>query len=323
MRRLLLDVGPDIPPGLRIDKFLCDVHSLCTRSQLKISLRKVLQNGRPVKASRTVLPGASLEVFLDEPEAAQYGPQDIALDILYEDERVIVLNKPAGMVVHPGCGVSSGTLVQGLLAYSRELAENFQGEGTGISGSGDGTGRAGVRPGIVHRLDKDTSGVIITAKDPEGREFLARQFRARTARKVYVAVVRGSLPALRGEVEGFIKRDPRARKRFMYSTSGGKAAQTLYRTLASRGGYTLARLKPRTGRTHQLRVHMKSLGCPVVGDSVYGRGGEDGLPLMLHARSLCITLPGEDSPRTFRAPFPGGFIKFLRFFYPENPEYRG
>jgi 23S rRNA pseudouridine1911/1915/1917 synthase len=311
MKRLSIRVEAGVPPGLRIDKYLSGRDGLCTRSQLKTLVREIYQNGKPVKASRPVEPGACLEIFLREAEPPRYEAEKMALDILYEDSRVVVLNKPRGMVVHPGNGVRAGTLVQGLLCHARELALNFPEEP--------------VRPGIVHRLDKDTSGVIITAKDPESLEHLARQFRGRTVKKVYLAIVKGKPPQIRGTIRGYIRRDPRHRKRFIHAQTGGKPAETLYRVLSSRGGYSLVVLKPKTGRTHQLRVHMKSAGCPILGDPIYGRRDES-FPqavLMLHACSLSLVLPGENLERTFRAPLPpefSGQIEGLAFRKPKTPE---
>jgi 23S rRNA pseudouridine1911/1915/1917 synthase len=231
----------------------------------------------------------------------------MVLDILYEDSRVVVLNKPRGMVVHPGSGVRSGTLVQGLLAHAREIAVNFPKEP--------------VRPGIVHRLDKDTSGVIITAKDPESLEYLACQFRGRAVRKVYLAIVKGMPPQLRGTIRGHILRDPRHRKRFVHAETGGKPAETLYKVLSSRDGYSFVVLKPKTGRTHQLRVHMKSVGCPILGDPVYGRKDQSfsQAGLMLHAYSLSLVLPGENQERTFRAPIPPEFSGQMECLAFRNP----
>jgi 23S rRNA pseudouridine1911/1915/1917 synthase len=307
MKQLFLTVGPEVKPGTRIDKYLAGLDGLCTRSQLKTALRRVAQNGKAVKVSKTVRPGDILEIEFAPPEPPRYAAQEIALDILYEDARVIALNKPRGMVVHPGNGVAGGTLVQGLLYHVRGLAQSFPGEP--------------LRPGIVHRLDKDTSGVVVAAKDPEALEYLANQFRGRSVKKRYLAIVRGRLPEMRGIIAGHIRRDPRRRRRFVHARAGGKPAETRYRVLAERGGYSLVGLAPKTGRTHQLRVHMKALGCPILGDPLYGRRDEHlpGVPLMLHARRLSLVLPGEETPRTFKAPLPEDFSHTLRFLFPDTP----
>ncbi|MDR1933751.1 MAG: RluA family pseudouridine synthase [Spirochaetales bacterium] len=315
MSHLSLTVGPDVPPGTRIDKFLAGAGGPYTRSQLKTALKEIRQNGIPVKASKQVRPGDCIEIDLREPEAPLYEAEKIDLDILYEDSRVIAVNKPRGMVVHPGSGAGSGTLIQGLLYHAREIADNFPGEK--------------IRPGIVHRLDKDTSGVIIAAKDPLSLEFLAGQFRGRTVKKVYLAIVKGRLPQSRGTISGCIRRDVRHRKRFIHAESGGKAAETRYRVLSECGAYSLVRLAPKTGRTHQLRVHMKALGCPILGDPIYGRRDES-FPqagLMLHAFRLSLTLPGEPQKRTFRAPLPADFALLMKRLFPsadsENAMNRG
>jgi 23S rRNA pseudouridine1911/1915/1917 synthase len=306
MKRLFLRVGPHVKPGTRVDKYLAGLPGLGTRSQLKNALRCVTHNGKPAKVSSAVQPGDSLEIWFAPPAPPDYAAEKIELDIVYEDSRVIVVNKPRGMVVHPGSGVAGGTLVQGLLYHVRGLAESFPGEK--------------IRPGIVHRLDRDTSGVIAAAKDPRSLEYLANQFRGRLAKKLYLAIVRGRLPETRGIIAGHIRRDPRRRKRFVYAQAGGKPAETRYRVLAECGGYSLVRLAPKTGRTHQLRVHMKALGCPILGDPLYGKPDErlPGCALMLHARALSLVLPGEETRRTFKAPLPGDFSQTLRCLFPDG-----
>jgi 23S rRNA pseudouridine1911/1915/1917 synthase len=179
----------------------------------------------------------------------------------------------------------------------------------------------------VHRLDKDTSGVIIVAKNPRAHEALAAQFRARTVAKRYVAIVQGRLPAPEGRIEARLARDARNRKRFTCVVTGGRTAATRYRTLRYVGPapsrYALVLLAPRTGRTHQLRVHMKHIGAPIVGDSLYGKPDPalPGATLMLHSRSLRIVLPGEDSPRVFSSPLPERFlaaVRSIQSFSPRN-----
>jgi 23S rRNA pseudouridine1911/1915/1917 synthase len=323
MKHLSLTVTADVPPGTRIDKYLAGLDGLCTRSQLKTALKEILHNGKPVKPSKQVQPGDQIEIRLCEAEAPLYEAEKIDLDILYEDSRVIAVNKPRGMVVHPGSGVRSGTLVQGLLYHAREIADSFPEEK--------------IRPGIVHRLDKDTSGVLVAAKDPQALEFLSNQFRSRAVKKIYLAIVKGRLPESQGSVKGFIRRDTRHRKRFIAAASGGKAAETRYRVLAECGAYSLVRLAPKTGRTHQLRVHMKSLGCPILGDPIYGRRDErfPQAGLMLHAWRLSLSLPGsglqaagfvkpgdpeslgaEQHKRTFRAPLPEDFALLIKELFP-------
>lgn len=295
MKRLCLQVASDVESGLRIDKYLSDSCGLFTRSQLKTLLLEIRQDGRIVKPSKRVEPGTRLEISYNEPDSPNYAAEKIDLSILYEDSRVVVLDKQQGLVVHPGSGVKKGTLVQGLLHHVEALGKNFPGET--------------VRPGIVHRLDKETSGVLVAAKDPEALEFLGRQFREKTVRKVYIAILKGRPGTNRGTIKGSIARDPGNRKRFVLADSGGKPSETSFRVMKSLDGYALVLLEPKTGRTHQLRVHMKSLGCPILGDPVYGRR-DSRFPdagLMLHAYLLTLRIPGESASRTFRASLPARF----------------
>jgi 23S rRNA pseudouridine1911/1915/1917 synthase len=232
------------------------------------------------------------------------GGEDIPLTVLYEDSQVLVADKPAGMVVHPGAGNFSGTLVHALLFRIGGWPES------------EGASAPGLRPGIVHRLDKDTSGVIITAKNPRAQEFLAAQFRERRVKKEYLAVVKGRLYPLTGRISSYLIRDSGNRKKFTWNGEGrGRLAVTSYRVLKVFENHSLVLLRPRTGRTHQLRVHMLSLGHPIAGDPLYSRpGGEaKSLPqgLMLHARRLSLLLPGETGERTFQAPLPERFKQYL------------
>jgi 23S rRNA pseudouridine1911/1915/1917 synthase len=293
---VLARVAEQVPPGTRLDSYIADTLRLFTRSQARRRIRKLLVNGQPAKLSRRVQPGDLLELeYLDAPQI-ELLPEAIPLDILFEDANVLVIQKPQGLVVHPAAGNWTGTLVNALLHHCARLEELFPGEE--------------LRPGIVHRLDKDTSGLIIAAKNLESRDFLARQFRERRVGKQYVAIVRGEPPEQRGLIESRIVRDRKYRKRFRTLRSGnaGKRAVTLYRVLKRRSGHALLSLRPRTGRTHQLRVHLASLGCPVVGDGLYGGGAS--APLLLHSYRLRICLPGEREPRTFRSPLPPRFREF-------------
>jgi 23S rRNA pseudouridine1911/1915/1917 synthase len=240
-----------------------------------------------------------LELSWEDAYSPDLVGEDIPLTVLYEDPRVIVINKAQGMVVHPGAGNYRGTLANALL-YRR------------LNLPGDPC-----RPGIVHRLDKDTSGVMICAWDEESHAFLSEQFKARKVRKHYAAIIRGTPREPCGKIETLLCRYSRDRKRFAVSNTAvgrGKNALTFYRIIRSWGAYSLAALRPRTGRTHQLRVHMAYLGHPIVGDPLYG--SRDPLfpqaTLMLHAVSLKITLPGEDDPRLFKAPLPERFHAMIR-----------
>jgi 23S rRNA pseudouridine1911/1915/1917 synthase len=286
-------VEEDIPQGFRLDRYVAEHLKLLSRSQLKTRALEVRLNGKPVKLSRPVKGGDALELCWALPEPADLIPEDIPLEILYEDERVVVVNKAQGMVVHPGAGNRTGTLANALL-YRRRLR----------GGAGEG-----FRPGIVHRLDKDTSGVIIAAYHEEALAFLADQFKARKVRKVYAALVRGSPKDREGIIETRISRDSRDRKRFDVSGEKGKIAVTAYRVVRSWGNYSLLLLRPKTGRTHQLRVHLRYLGCPILGDPVYGSPDPffRGASLMLHAKRLSLILPETLELKTFKTPLPSRF----------------
>jgi 23S rRNA pseudouridine1911/1915/1917 synthase len=300
-------VEEGLPPELRLDRYVAERLRLLSRSQIKTRSLKARAGGRELKLSvpmQKFRPGERLEFSWLDPEPAELLPEDIPLEILYEDERVVVVNKPPGMVVHPGAGNPRGTLVNALLAR------------------GSPRGGEGGRPGIVHRLDKDTSGVIIAAWDEEALAFLAEQFKTRRTVKFYGAIVRGSPGESRGRVETLIRRDSRDRKKFAVSAGGGKIALTSWRLIRSWGTHSLLLLRPKTGRTHQLRVHLRHLGLPILGDPVYGVPDPrfPGAGLMLHARSLSIVLPGETEPRTFSSPLPPRFREIIARLEGRRPE---
>ena len=286
--------------GMRLDRFVAEHMGLFTRSQAKSRVAALFVNGEPARPSRRLRLGDRVVVEYADPPAEMLAAEAIPLVILFENDEVAVIDKPQGMVVHPGSGNRSGTLVNALLFHSAGLAQAF--------------GGCEARPGIVHRLDKDTSGVIITAKNPAAHEYLARQFRDHRVRKLYLAVVRGIPRQGAGRLDGGIARSRADRKRFAPVTAGGRRAVTDWRVLRRYEGCSLVLLAPKTGRTHQLRVHLRLLGTPVLGDPLYG--GKDarfpGATLMLHAWRLRITLPGEEQAREFRAPLPERFRSLLR-----------
>lgn len=282
------------PGAQRLDKFLVSCLPDFSRSRLQGLIRDgfVRVDGvLAVKAGQVVESGDVVEVRVPPPEPSQLVPEDIPLQVVYEDRRLMVINKPAGMVVHPSAGHASGTLVHAALAHAPELE--------GINGE--------QRPGVVHRLDKDTSGLILIAKDDRTQRWLQDQFRLRKVRKTYLALVDGHPPTPQGRVEAPVGRDPAHRKQMaITSPEKGRDAVSEYYTRQRFSGHTLLEVHPLTGRTHQIRLHLAFIGCPIVGDLVYGRK-KPSLPVarqFLHAARLEITLPGERDPRTFEAPLP-------------------
>jgi 23S rRNA pseudouridine1911/1915/1917 synthase len=312
MRVLKVRVTDRALSGCRLDKYLADGLRLFSRSQARERVVRVLVNGRESKLSRRVKQGDELEISYTAPPPVDVKPERLDLDVLYEDDQVIVLNKSQGMVVHPGSGNYTGTLVSGLLYRLRYRSVPALPGGP-------------LRPGIVHRLDKDTSGVLIAAKTPAAHAFLAEQFKARRVKKTYLAIVKGSLREKQGKVVTGITRDIRDRKRFQWTLEGGKRAVTRYKTLRAYPGYSVIAFRPVTGRTHQIRIHALYLGCPVLGDPIYGRTDRRfrDATLMLHAWRLSLTLPGasEDGGEssTFRAPIPSRFKKILSDLDPRRP----
>jgi 23S rRNA pseudouridine1911/1915/1917 synthase len=243
---------------------------------------RALVDGRRRRSSDRLLGGERISVELSAPPDATLEPESIPLRVAYEDATMLIVDKPAGLVVHPSAGHGSGTLVNALLGRARDRGEPL--------GSIAGVGR----PGIVHRLDKETSGLIVVAKTDEAQATLMRQFGDRSIEKEYLALVRGEAPSQRGRIEAPIGRDPRDRQR-MAVVAGGRDSATEYEQLAGGGGYTLLALRPLTGRTHQIRAHLAYLGLPIAGDLRYGGGeGPGGLRRQfLHAARLGLARPGD------------------------------
>ena len=278
----------------RLDKFLTESLPEFSRSRIQALIADgfVDVNGHPAKkAGQNLELGATLNVRIPPTVSTDLVAEEIPLDIIFENEDLLVVNKPAGMVVHPSAGHASGTLVNAVLGYDSDLE--------GIGGE--------ERPGVVHRLDKETSGLILLAKNERAHRWLQDQFRLRRVEKTYLALVHGKPPTPSGRVEAHIGRDPRHRKRMaITSTSKGREAISEYKTRESFKNHTLLEFHPLTGRTHQIRIHCAFLKCPIVGDEVYGRKNA-GLQLrrhFLHAYRLEIVLPGEKEPRNFEAPLP-------------------
>ena len=280
--------------GVRLDQFLVARVPAVSRSRLQQLVKEgfVLVNGRTAKSSTKLRAGDHVTVAEPPPVATRMEAEDIALDILFEDEELIVLNKPAGLVVHPAAGHAQGTLVNALLHHCRALS--------GIGGE--------QRPGIVHRLDKETSGCLVAAKNDTAHHALARQFAGREVNKIYLALVAGKLRQASGAIEGAIGRHLIHRKKMAVLAGGrGRAARTDYRVLREIAGNSLVECTLHTGRTHQIRVHLKHLGHPVLGDEVYGRRA--GFPRqMLHAWKLGFTHPRTGERLHFVAPIPQDFL---------------
>jgi len=299
-------VPSDEPEDIRLDRYIAERMGLFSRSQVRNRVVEVLINGRPAKLNRKVRAGDEVEVRFTAPPDLRVDPEAIDLDIIYEDGNVTVVNKPQGMVVHPAMGNMSGTLVNALLHRYRTLQEEFPGQPA--------------RPGIVHRLDKDTSGVIVVARNTRAQEMIAAQFRDRRAKKLYVAIVSGAPKQSEGIVDTHITRDPRERKRFTWSESAGKRAVTRYRVARRYAGYAVVLFRPRTGRTHQIRVHARYLGCPVLGDPVYGRRDRrfPDATLMLHAYRLAIRIPQDEQGGRGGAGARGGELRLFKAPLPER-----
>lgn len=277
--------------GERVDKYVAREVPRLSRSRIQQLLGEglITVNGDPVKASYRLQPGDQIVGRIPPDEEPQLVAQDIPLTVVYEDDDLVVVDKPAGLVVHPGHGHKDRTLANALLARYPDLPVDEAN-----------------RPGIVHRLDKDTSGLIIVAKSENARRVLQRQFKEGLVEKSYVALVEGKVEPRRGVVDAPVGRDERQRKRMAVVTQGGREAVTEYEVLEYLGDYTLLQIRPRTGRTHQVRVHLAFLGHPVVGDKVYGyRKQRLGLRRQfLHAQGLSFRLPssGERVTLTSRLP---------------------
>ena len=297
--------------GIRLDRYAAETLGITSRSQIKSRILEARLNGKPVKLSRPVKAGDRVELSWLPAAPVHLEPEDIPLKILYEDQRCVVINKSQGMVVHPGAGNHAGTLANALL-WRRYLHLY----GPPDRWPKEPENHPDLRTGIVHRLDKDTSGAIIAAYDDEALAFLSAQFKARTVRKRYLALVQGTPREPEGRIQTALIRDPKNRKRFAAAEHGGKIALTRYRLVRSWGEYSLLLLKPQTGRTHQLRVHLSCLGHPILGDPIYNpayepdravRGRISVPSLLLHAYSLELTLPGTNELRRFTAPLPRRF----------------
>lgn len=293
----------EVPPeaaGSRADVFLASALPGLSRAaaQRLLDDGSVCLDGRPIRKNLRLGGGETLEVELPEARDSAVEPEQIPLDIVYEDDDVIVIDKPRGMVVHPAAGHENGTLVNALLAHC----------GGSLSGIGGEK-----RPGIVHRIDKDTSGLLIVAKNDRAHQSLSEQLKTRSLSRVYDAVVVGGLREDTGTVDAPIGRSPRDRKK-MAVVPGGRPAVTHYCVQARYDGYTHVRCKLETGRTHQIRVHMAHIGHPVAGDPLYGpKNDRTGLGgQCLHARELTFVHPASGETICVSCPLPPYFTAFLQ-----------
>ena len=308
----------DVPTeegGRRLDQFLVARLPEFSRAFLQklIAEGLVRVQGRPAKRSRCVRPGERIEIELVAPPADEIEPEDLPLDILHEDDHILVVNKPAGMTVHPPRGGIGGTLVNALVFHCPQLSDM----------------NTPLRPGIVHRLDRDTSGVLVTAKTNQAHAHLVEQFAARTVGKTYLAVVRGEMAFDNGEIRTGIRRHARRREMMTVCQLGGRRAVTHYQAAERFRGFTAVEVFPRTGRTHQIRVHLRYAGHPIVADAMYGGGdacyrstllGESGpaaaeAPLIerqaLHALAIRLAHPVTGASVSFRAEPPEDFVGLM------------
>lgn len=290
----------DSESGIRIDRYLSDKMKDMSRSYLQKLLKekRVTVNEKDIKANYKIQKGDCICISAPEPEEPDILPEDIPLDILYEDEDLLVVNKPKGMVVHPSAGHTTSTLVNAVLFHCK-------GNLSGINGI--------MRPGIVHRIDKDTTGALLICKTDSAHRILAEQLKEHSVKRRYRAIVRGNLKEDEGTIEGPIGRHPIERKKMAINYKNGKDAVTHYKVLERFGKATYVECRLETGRTHQIRVHMASIGHPLLGDEIYG-SSKNPYHLQgqtLHAMILGFVHPTSNEYMEFQAPLPEYFVKLL------------
>lgn len=315
---LKIKVPEDYKNDERLDVFVSNLPDGMNRSKLKSSAQEILVNGKNSKLSYRIKASDLLEIFWEDNIPENIEPENIPLSIIYEDENVAVVNKKQGMVTHPAAGNWSGTLVNALLYHwGRSSVKQLK------------EGRADEilkrhRPGIVHRLDKDTSGVIVTAKTRDAETYLCSQFKERLLQKEYICIVKGRPPASSGDIKTQIFRDSKNRQKFKASPDSeeGKFARTIYHCICCYGPYSLMRVRIKTGRTHQIRVHMRYIGCPILGDSLYAKKDEifPSATLMLHSRQIILKLPDSEKYRRFKASVPERFYKVTEILKKKYPK---
>ena len=290
--------------GVRIDRYLSDVSDLSrSRVQALVKDGLITVNGKPVKSSYAVCAGDIIEADIPEDQPMDLQPENIPLDILYEDEDVIVINKPKGMIVHPASGIYTGTLVNALLYHCKDLS--------GINGV--------IRPGIVHRIDKDTTGCIVACKNDFAHTAIAAQLESKTCRRDYLAVVMGNIVHDDGLIDAPIGRDPADRQKMKVTDKASREARTHFHVLKRFKNSTYVECRLDTGRTHQIRVHMKYINHPVMGDLKYGKPCRymDTQGQVLHAHRLTFVHPRTNETMVFEAPLPEYFENLLKILEEE------
>ncbi|MFW6023044.1 MAG: RluA family pseudouridine synthase [Halanaerobiaceae bacterium] len=290
--------------GLRLDKFLAEENSELSRSYIKKLIEEdhVSVNEDYQKSSYKIRKGDLIKLSIPEAKTPEIEPVKMNLDILYEDKSIIVVNKPPGLVVHPVPGNWNDTLVNGLLEYTDDLS--------GINGV--------KRPGIVHRLDKDTSGALVVAKNDQSHKFLVEQFKKRETKKIYHTIVKGIIPHEEGVIDAPIGRNPADRKKMAVTKENSKKAVSHFKVKERFENFTYLDVKLETGRTHQIRVHLSYMGFPILGDSKYGKirklkNGERVNRQLLHAHILGFNHPLTEEFKEFQAPLPDDFIHVLEY----------
>ncbi len=291
---------------VRVDKYISEKFDFLIRSKLKDEVSDLKINSKNSKLSTKIKNGDFIEFFYEKELVPDILPENIRLDIIYEDDNTIVLNKKCGVVVHPALGNYSGTLVNALMFYYKDFEKNFDDKS---------------RLGIVHRLDKETSGLLIVAKNQRALEFYQNQFKQRLVEKKYIAILKGSINLNSGVIKNYIERSPSNRKKFSVSKEdNGKFSETHYKVLKRYKNYTYVEFNLKTGRTHQLRVHSNFLNSAILGDLVYGRKDKnfDSVDLMLHSYFLKIKIFGDKDFSEFKTEIPERFERVIEVLDREN-----